>query len=171
MKGWMWKNWEKMTFSAGKEFDRKEKKKMNQYLACIKAEYVREVRFAAHPEQMDNQMTADNKELVLETVEAETPTRAIQIAAGHAGVDTGVVCVHTLMQTSDSRTTSAAFEPERVLLTEHGLSLVSHSANFREAEQLYMITPPDENGYATIATDKKGSVFCQMHMDNFTIMD
>lgn len=50
---------------------------------------------------------------------------------------------------TDSRTTSAAFKPERVLLTEHGLSLVIHSANFCEAEQLYMITPPDENGYAT----------------------
>lgn len=28
---------------------------------------------------------------------------------------------------TDSRTTSAAFKPERVLLTEHGLSLVIHS--------------------------------------------
>jgi hypothetical protein len=72
---------------------------------------------------------------------------------------------------TDSQTTSAAFKPKRVLLTKHGLSLVSHSANFRKAKQLYMITPPNENGYATIATDKKGSVFCQLHMDDFTVMD
>lgn len=46
-----------------------------------------------------------------------------------------------------------------IKLTEHGKQLVSHSANFRNTKQLYMLEPVNANGNVKVGTDEKGSVF------------
>lgn len=56
--------------------------------------------------------------------------------------------------------TAAEFKPIPVTLTERGREIVNVSANFREAEQIYMIGPVSDFGNVLVATDEKGTVNC-----------
>lgn len=51
-------------------------------------------------------------------------------------------------------------------LTPTGLALISHSANFREAKQLYDLRPGEGIGNRRIGVDPEGHVFTELHQDH-----
>ena len=73
----------------------------NKYAACIKASYVRDVRYmkSADMEPVDESSWTyvDRKPVFLDIVEAETPTRAKQIAAIHGHVDQNVIELYPIL--------------------------------------------------------------------------
>ena len=68
---------------------------ITKYVACIKGSCVHGAKYTSTPnaDPLDNKVwtDADKMPLFLEIVEAATPTRAMQIAAAHAGVDVNVI--------------------------------------------------------------------------------
>lgn len=77
-----------------------EKGETNRYVAVIGGNYVRNAQYPKHIDADWNDDGAwcdvKNAPIFLEVVEADTPTRARQIAAVKAGVDTGVVELYDL---------------------------------------------------------------------------
>lgn len=76
------------------------KEETNRYVATIGGSCVRDAQYSKHADAEwdddDAWCDAKNAPIFLEVVEADTPTRARQIAAVKAGVDTGVVELYDL---------------------------------------------------------------------------
>lgn len=69
--------------------------KLTKYAACIEKSFVRDVRHlrSADANELDEEQWAykDNIPLFIGIVEAETPTRAVQMAASRAGIDESLI--------------------------------------------------------------------------------
>lgn len=76
------------------------KEETNRYVAVIRSSCVRDAQYSKHvdAEWDDDDVWCDvkNGRIFLEVIEADTPTRARQIAAVKAGVDTEVVELYDL---------------------------------------------------------------------------
>lgn len=84
----------KMVAAAGKKKDDAPRR----FAACIRSSCVRDAQYAIHRdtamEDDASWMDANDMELFLEIVEADTPTRAKQIAAAYAGVDESIIVLY-----------------------------------------------------------------------------